>query len=138
MNSSLNVEKAFKTIGESKSLNLLPSKILMRIDGEQMKRSRIQMAVSWLVGGFSFVALFPILINMSSQLQSSGFWNYFSLLFTDTGAMAIFWKEFLLSLVDALPLFQLTLVFILILTLFISLRFALKDFKRIGLSANLA
>ena len=133
-----NWENVFETIGGSKSLDLLPAKILGRIDQAQARRTRWQLIAAEIVGSLSVVALFPIFINMLGQFQSSGFWNYFSLLFTDTGVIAIYWKEFSLALVEALPWFPLTLVFILILTLFVSLRFALKDFKRIGLSTNLA
>ena len=133
-----NLEKAFKNIGDSDSLDFLGSKITSRIGQIQEKRNKIKVIISRTVGSISFVTLFPIFINTFNQLHSSGFWNYFSLLFTDTGVVATYWKEFLLSLADSLPTLQLSLILLLTLSLFVSLRFALKDFKKIGLSANLA
>jgi hypothetical protein len=138
MNYNSKLGKAFKSIGESDSLDVLPSKIILQIGREQTKMNRTQAGISWTVSALSFAALFPIMINMLSQFQKSGFWNYFSLLFTDTGAVTAYWKEFLFSLAETTPVFQLSLALLSLLILFISLRFALKDFKRIGWSANLA
>lgn len=122
----------------SKPLDFLPPKILLRINREQIKKDKLWRVTSRIICSFSFFALFPIIIDVLTKLKNSGFWNYLSLLSTDTGAVAMYWREFSLSLVDALPLFQLTLIFALLLVMFASFRFALKDFKRIGLSANLA
>jgi hypothetical protein len=78
-------------------------------------------------------------MNMFAEFQTSGFWNYFALFFSDTALMSVYWKEFVLSLAESLPVFQLMLTLALTLSVFVSLRFAFKDFKRfkrIGLSAN--
>ena len=133
-----NFRKAFKSIGGARSLDFLASKIIQEINQERMKKVRMQAVISRTVGVISLAALFPALLNIFNQLQGSGFWNYLSLLFTDTGAVATYWKQFSLSLVEALPLFGLTVVVFLVLAVFISLKFALKDFKRVGMSANLA
>ena len=135
---NINLKKAFKNIGESDSLDILPSKIILRIGQIQTKRDKTRIIISRTVGGLSFIALFPVFINIINQLHSSGFWNYFSLIFTDTSIVATYWREFSLSLVDSLPIFQLSLILLLILSLSISLRSALKNFKKVGLSANLA
>ncbi len=135
-----NIENIFKTIGELKSPTLLSSKILFRINQEQIKRAKIQMIITRIIGGLSFFAFFPILINLISQLQNSGFWYYVSLLFTDTGTVALYWRQFSMSLIEATPMFPLTLILLSLLGLFISFKFAFikKDLKRIGLSANYA
>jgi len=135
-----NIENIFKTLGELKSPTLLSSKILFRINQEQIKRAKIQMIITRTIGGLSFVAFFPILINLISQLQNSGFWYYVSLFFTDTSTVALYWKQFSMSLIEATPMFPLTLILLSLLGLFISFKFAFikKDLKRIGLSANYA
>jgi hypothetical protein len=135
-----NLKNIFQRIGELKSPDLLETKILARIDKEQEKFTKWRVFVTRVVGGFSFVAFFPILINLVSQLQNSGFWTYLSLLFTDTNTVTLYWKEFLMSLVEATPMFPVTLILLSLLGLFISLKFGFikKDIKRIGLSANYA
>ena len=131
------LEKLFEKI-EIQNLNSLESRILAKIGRLELGQARRKVVFSWLGGGLSFAAIFPLLINLFGQLQVSGFGTYFSLLFTDTGAVLGYWREFLLALFESLPLFQLSLVLILTITLFVSLKFALKDYRRIGLSANLA
>jgi len=133
-----NLEKAFKSLGETDSFDSLQSRIVFRVGQIQERRTKIRLILSRTIGVFSFVAVIPVIINLFVQLQTSGFWNYLSLLFTDTSVVATYWKEFSLSLTDAIPFFTLTLVLALVMSLFISFKFALKDFKRIGLSANLA
>jgi len=133
---SNNLEKAFKAIGELKSSDLLNSKILLRIDQERVKRLNRQVLITRIVGGLSFISFFPILINLVSQMQNSGFWNYLSLLFTDTGVVMTYWKSFSMSLVEATPIFSLTLILICLLGLSISFKFGF--IQKIGLSANFA
>lgn len=132
-----NLEKAFDSIGQSESFDLLQLRIISRINHEQVKRANIKVFTAWVTGGASLVALFPVFLNMFGRLQDSGFLNYLALFFTDTSVVATYWKEFSLSLVEAVPFFELTLVLFLVMSLFVSLKFALKDFRRIGLSANL-
>lgn len=132
------IEKIFKNIGDLRSFDLLLSKIFNRIDQEEEKKTQIRVIITRIVGGLSFVALFPIFFNVFSQLQNSSFWNYLSLMFTDTSTVFVYWKEFLLSLIEAFPVFQISLILFLTFLLFVSLRFSTKDFKKIGLSANLA
>lgn len=133
-----NLQRAFHKIGESKSLDFLATNIILEINKLQLRKARIQTVVSRTFGALSFIALFPAVINIFNQLQTSGFSNYFSLIFTDAGIMAIYWKQFLLSLAESLPLFGLTIFIFILLIMFISFKFALKDFKRVGLSTNLA
>jgi ABC-type multidrug transport system permease subunit len=134
------LETVFKKIGDLKSPDFLQSKIIFRINQIQTKRSKLQMIITRTIGGLSFVAFFPILINFISQLQNSGFWNYLSLFFTDTGIVALYWKQFSLSLIEATPMLSLTLILLSLLGLFTSFKFGFikKDIKRIGLSANCA
>jgi hypothetical protein len=137
---SNNLEKAFKGLGDLKSPDLLGSKILLKIDRERVKRLNRQVLITRIVGSLSFVSFFPIFINLVSQMQNSGFWNYLSLLFTDTSIVMTYWKQFSMSLIEATPVFPLTLILISLLGLSISFKFGFikKDIQKIGLSANFA
>ena len=125
-----NLEKLFTQIGESGSLDFLADKIMVRIERRKMIQSRVRFFVADALAGLSFLSLFPIAINTFKQLQTSGFLSYFSLLFTDGGTMLTYWREFLLSLAESLPLLQLTLIGLSLLVLFISLRFASKNYRQ--------
>ena len=86
-------KKAFETIVGAKSLDFLQTRILARIDQEQAKKVTIGNIISRTVGAVSLVAIFPLVINIFAQLQNSGFFSYLSLVFTDTGTVATYWKE---------------------------------------------
>lgn len=59
------------------------------------------------------------LITESSKL---GFYRYLSLVFSDGGVIATYWREYMLTLVDSLPVVSLILSFTLLFVLFISVK----------------
>ena len=130
-------KKAFETIVGAKSLDFLQTRILARIDQEQAKKVTIGNIISRTVGAVSLVAIFPLVINIFAQLQNSGFFSYLSLVFTDTGTVATYWKELSLSLVESAPLAGITLILMLVLILSISIKFSNISFKRNVLLAKL-
>lgn len=66
------------------------------------------------------------LITESSKL---GFYKYLSLVFSDGGVIATYWKEYMLTLADSLPVMNLIVSFALLFVLFISLKKASSIFK---------
>ncbi len=73
-----------------------------------------------------------ILIEQSTRL---GFFRYLSLAFSDGGIIAQYWKEYLLSLTDSLPVVSIVLSFFLLFILFISIRKMSYQFKNKLLTA---
>jgi len=67
--------------------------------------------------------------SLIEQAMRLGFFNYFSLAFSDSGAIATYWKEYTLSLADSLPVVSLALSFFLLFILFISIRNTSYQFK---------
>ena len=59
------------------------------------------------------------LITQSSQL---GFYRYLSLILSDGGVVATYWKEYILTLIDSLPVVSLVLSLALLFALFISVK----------------
>ncbi|MES2930709.1 MAG: hypothetical protein V4665_02915 [Patescibacteria group bacterium] len=81
----------------------LSDHILFRIVSRQKKLTVINRSINL---GATLLSLgFSILIieSLTSQFSQTGFYQYMSLLFSDTQAVTLYWKEFLFSLVDALP-----------------------------------
>jgi hypothetical protein len=80
----------------------------------------------------SVLSLSGSILSIKSLVEESirlGFFNYFSLVFSDSGVIATYWKEYTLSLADSLPVASLALSFFLLFVLFISIRRASYQFK---------
>lgn len=70
----------------------------------------------------SVVGFIPVLGILLRDLKSSGFYNYFSLLFTDTSALSLYWKELSLVIVESLPALSIMMSLALLFVFFLSLK----------------
>ena len=67
-----------------------------------------------------------VLIEQAGRL---GFFRYLSLAFSDSGVIALYWKEYVLSLADSLPIASLGVSLFLLFVLFVSIQRASHQFK---------
>jgi len=67
--------------------------------------------------------------GLIEQFTKLGFFDYLSLVFSDSGVIATYWKEYILTLVDSLPVMSLVLSFFLLFVLFISIERVSYQFK---------
>jgi hypothetical protein len=79
------------------------------------------------IGILSFVTLIPTLEQLFSDLTHSGFYEYFSLIFSDGGAMLSHWKEFYFSLVESLPIMSIIFTLSVLFVCFLSLKYVFKQ-----------
>jgi hypothetical protein len=79
------------------------------------------------IGIFSFVGLIPTFQTLLSNLSHSGFYEYFSLIFSDGGAMLNNSKEFSLSLAESLPIMSIIFTLSMIFVCFLSLKYIFKQ-----------
>ena len=88
---------------------------------------RVKLWVFSVVGFVSLVGLVPAFKMLSSDLTQSGFYKYFSLIFSNSELIISYWKELIFSLAESLPtisiIFTLSLVFI----FFLSLKYLIKQ-----------
>jgi hypothetical protein len=102
--------------------------ILKRINALQMKailRRRITCGIAFCVS----LAALPVAFNyLAGELVRSGFSQYISLVFSDTGALITYWKEFTLALAESLPLIGITAFLSSILALLVAIRTFLKTY----------
>jgi hypothetical protein len=84
------------------------------------------------LGGFVFIA-----VSLKKQFSSSGFFEYVSLIFSDSGLIALYWKEYLLSLADSLPIASLGSLLFLLGGALISIRKAVYQYRSKLLVAKL-
>jgi ABC-type spermidine/putrescine transport system permease subunit I len=108
----------------------LLDKILARIHGEKrLLGVKRRLAVFSIGAAGSAAAFIPVFKMAQLEISNSGFLQFFSLLFSDFGAVAVYWHSFTLSLLETLPAMSLA-VFLAITLLFLeSLKFLAKDIK---------
>lgn len=76
------------------------------------------------LGGFVLMS-----ITVAKQFSSSGFFEYVSLAFSDGSLLAIYWKEYLLSLADSLPVASLGATFFLLFSMLVSAKKFISQYK---------
>lgn len=76
------------------------------------------------LGGFVFMSLY-----LKKQFASSGFFQYVSLAFSDSSVITLYWKEYLLSLADSIPVASLGASTFLLLSMLISVKKAVHQYK---------
>jgi len=104
----------------------LESRILARVDMLRVRRARLQFAFATTVGISAFAGAIPALQFVTTELTQSGFFSYSALLFSDAGAIFSFWQEFLLTLIEALPVLAISLLVSMILIFVFALQIALS------------
>ena len=101
--------------------------IMLHITDEEAHRFHRRIALFAglvMIAAFSFV---PAWHEFQNELSSSGFSTFLSLLTSDTASLLTYWKEFSISLLEAIPVFGLTAVLGTLFILLSSLRFLILN-----------
>jgi len=93
-----------------------------------------QLWIFFFIGIFSLAGLVPMVKILFSDFAKSGFYEYISLAFSDSGLIMSNLKEYVFSLVESLPMVSIILSFSLIFVFFMSLRYTTKQIIRNQLS----
>lgn len=106
-----NFKKALIKIDREPSRELLLG-IIANITAQEMRRIRARFVLfASATSIFSVIAV--IMFGYASQeFAHSEFLQYLSLIFSDTGAVMLSWREFLLSLMESVPLTGATIALI--------------------------
>jgi hypothetical protein len=94
------------------------------------KEKRLTRFKSWsfgFIGLTSLAGLVPAFQILLNDLAHSGFYEYFSLLFSDGGSMLTYWKELALSLAESLPTMSIIFTLSLFFVCFLSLKYLVKQ-----------
>lgn len=102
--------------------------ILSYVENQQKRINNINFYTHSFLGVFSLVVFIPTFVNLLERFSSSGFYNYFSLIFQRGGSLSYYWKELLLSIVNSLPILSLTFTVLLLFIMFVSLRRTIRQF----------
>ena len=121
-----NLSKAFKKIIYTPNPEL--SRIICcKIASREKRIIRIKLYVFSIIGSFSIIGFIPAIKALFTEFTQSGFYEYFSLLFSSGKNLTSYWKELSFSLAESLPVFNIIFLFSLIFIFLLSLRYVLKQ-----------
>lgn len=122
-----NFQTLFNTLKPLTPKKELSSGVLLRIHQYEQRVARIKFALLSTSSFISSIALIPTVSYAISGFASSGFYEYFLLLYSDGMSVLLYWKEFALTLAEAVPIFEISLVLAVTYALLESLKFAIKN-----------
>ena len=120
-------EMVFRHLAHTEVPRTLLGSIMLRITRERQSCARRRVVFLTFSALGACAALVPALRYVGQELSQSGFYEYFSLAFSDGEILLASWKEFALLLAESLPLMGITLVFVALFALFASLRYIARD-----------
>lgn len=103
--------------------------ILRRVAAEQARAARRRLVIFSLGCAGSLAGLIPAFIMMRTSMIESGFVEFFSLLFSDAGSVALYWQNFALTLLESLPAVSIAAFLATVFTFLGALRFLTRDIK---------
>jgi len=105
----------------------LYGKIVSGIHEKRVRMAKLKCAFFTVGALTSLVAVVLTFDYVLQGFSSSGFNNYFSLLFSDAGTVLVYWKEFLLSLIESFPLADFTAFLLMTFLLLGSIRLIIRN-----------
>lgn len=107
----------------------IPNGLYYRVT-KQVENNRVRSAAKWrlLLGGagmaISAVAIVLTVNLVWAGFTESGFYYFFSLMFSDAGIIITYWQNFVWSLLERLPVTGLALFLFTVVSFLMSLRFS--------------
>ena len=81
----------------------LSSRIVFRIDQKARKTAIIKAFSMGLISLCSLVASVPLIYNAINAFTQSGFYNYLSIIFSDSDIAITYWREISLTIAESIP-----------------------------------
>lgn len=97
--------------------------VLERIESARLRIARLRVAIAGFFGVFAGLLFVPAITYTVEQMAQSGFVTYCALIFSDSETLVLYWKEFGITLLEALPAMGITMILLALLTLLGALRF---------------
>ncbi len=107
----------------------LYSTVILRIDSEKRKSAKRRLFYTSGAILISVVAFVEASASMLGSLARSGFYNYFSLIFSDGFALVSSWKEFVFSLVESFSVSEFIVLLSIVFVVLISVKILIKNYK---------
>ena len=119
-------KQLFSIIEPSKNLKV---SIVNKIKKEESKRLIYKIGLSTSLSLVSIFSIVFLIINIVKDYYQSGLSEYISLLFSDGVLLASYWQSYMMSVIEALPIFAITLVLASLWIFVLSLNSVLSNFK---------
>lgn len=119
-----------------------PDGLFDKIMGRLQKERKIltlkrRLAIFSLGAILSALGLIPAYQTLQASLAESGFFQFFSLIFSDSQIISAYWQNFVLSLLESLPTLNL-IIFLAVTIVFLEfLKLLIKNLKVISRQNNL-
>lgn len=113
----------FQNLPEKEPSNRLKTVILARIERERTRSIQRKLWLSYAAIAVSLAAFLGALVTAGNALIHSEFWSLAALSFSDAMTIARDWQDFAYSLLETLPVFDLSVLIVPIVALFLSLSF---------------
>lgn len=100
-----------------------------------LRENRSRQITFWgygVIATLSVIAIVPATIGLVHQIGQSGFYHYLSIGFSDPAAVTSYWKQFAVTLVEAIPVMSLTVVLLILLVLAWSARNSLRAVQKLS------
>ena len=123
MNTKLS--QIFKNVSQIEPSGELKGLILRRIEIESARQVKRKLIFSYFGLGSSFIAGIWAIVSLGNVILKSEFWSILSLIFSDAQIVVGYWKTYLYSLLETLPVVSIVLILIPILGLIMSIGFYL-------------
>ncbi len=109
------IKKLFASLDQVEPGDDLRRSILARVNQYQRTRAFRLMLCYYAATVASIVAIIPATQSLIQSLDQSGLYRFVSLLFTDTDILARQWQSFSLSIIEAIPIIELSVALSLVL-----------------------
>lgn len=96
---------------------------------KRRKRAIWSFVFSSIVFVSAFVLMVPTFLAIHGAMVQSGSYQYISLVFSNFGDVMASWQDFILSLLESLPVFTIALFFAVVFFLLASLKYISRDVK---------
>src|SRR5882724_3294214 len=90
----------------------------------EKRTTRFKLLFFSFFGFVSLIALVPAVGKLLSDFSQSGFYEYLSLAFSNSGSVITYWKDFVSLLAESLPVLSIVLLLGLIFVFLISAKYA--------------
>jgi hypothetical protein len=104
--------------------------VLTKIDTHEKRVAKLKLRIGAFIGLASLAGLIPVFEILLDNLAHSGFYEYFSLIFSDGSLILSYWKEFAFSLAESLPTTSIIFTLFLMFISLLSFRYVLKQINQ--------
>lgn len=99
---------------------------------KQLAVIKRRLVLSIILSAITGIGFVPLAKLTRTGFSTSGFWQFFSLIFSDFSAVIYSWQNYLISLLETLPVTNLILLLAVFLIFLEMLKFLVKNIKNIN------